>query len=414
MNEPSSLPPLPFHPSYARLVEKARASHERNRSPEGIDAADVAAARLYAYAFRLHTIGTFHATRLALASRPAAGTLAMVCRGRAAECLSDLGNQAMEPVPRDFRAVISTFYRYHQGVERVLDSLQRDAGDSRDAEVARIAERFREIAAAITGGSGIYCLRDTEAPEQASFIVPNLGITIVPLVYGDHHSWALAWLGGKARHVPTHLHRHGVEIHLGYNPTHGMTVLGHHRATVDEGYAMPIPPNTDHGWVNTSSEPHHVPFIFGSLKHSGWGIFLDVIAQTTPVDELTLVPRDSVPFSQMVYLERHIEKAESMQSAWRTVLIPASATNRQGSGGIELSLTRVNPAGYTFAIDEYRIVSVARGRGHVNIAGAEQEIAPHDHFGIPGGLSATLRQTGTAPLVVLDTTIKGHAGKTTA
>ena len=31
-------------------------------------------------------------------------------------------------------------------------------------------------------------MQDTQPPPQASFMVPNLGILIVPLVYGDHHS----------------------------------------------------------------------------------------------------------------------------------------------------------------------------------------------------------------------------------
>ena len=44
---------------------------------------------------------------------------------------------------------------------------------------------------AITGGGGICLTQDTHAPELGSFIVPNLGITIVPIVYGDHHSWKL-------------------------------------------------------------------------------------------------------------------------------------------------------------------------------------------------------------------------------
>ena len=109
----------------------------------------------------------------------------------------------------------------------------------------------RQIIEDITASNGINLSRDDEAPTQAGFIVPNLGITIVPLVYGDHHSWNLAYLAGDKRNVPVHRHHFGVEIHLGFNPTHGQTVLGTHRANVDEGYAMPVPPETDHGWINT-------------------------------------------------------------------------------------------------------------------------------------------------------------------
>jgi hypothetical protein len=246
-----------------------------------------------------------------------------------------------------------------------------------------------------------------QAPAQASFVVPGLGIIIVPLVYGDHHSWNLAYLAGQARDVPTHRHHHGVEIHLGYNPTHGMTVLGKHRAEVEEGYAMPIPPETDHGWINTSPEAHHVPFIFGSQKHGGWGVFLDVEPQPRPVEELTLVPRDGAPFSQMIYLERQIARAERMTACWRTTLIPARVTDRQGSGGLELSLTRINPTGYAFPLADFRIVSVVRGRGRLSLAGVEQDVGPHDHFGVPAGTSAMLKQISAEALVVLDALLQG-------
>jgi hypothetical protein len=399
---------LRLHPAYEQLIEKATRSHEKNRSPEGVGSANVGRARLYSYAFRLHTIGTFHATRIALHERPAAGPLATAYRTRAVETLEDLVNQAMEPVPRDFRVVISTLHRYHRNVCRVLDSLRRDYEGSRDAEIARITERFHHIVEQITVGNGIHLTQDQDAPAQASFVVPNLGIIIVPLVYGDYHSWNLAYLAGQFRNVPTHRHHQGVEIHLGFNPTHGMTVLGKHRAPVDEGYAMPIPPETDHGWVNTSAEIHHVPFIFGSLRHGGWGVFLDVEAQPKPVDELTAqVPRDSTPFRQMVYLERQVARAEAMASSWQTTLIPHTVTLRGGSGGLELNLTRINPAGYSFPLDEYRIVSVVRGEGVIRIEDIEQPVKAHDHFGVPAGMNATIKQTGTAPLVALDALIRG-------
>lgn len=396
-----------MHPAYEQLIEKAGASHEKNRSPEEITPDDVCLARLYSYAFRLHAIGTFHATRLAIQDRPPAGSLAAAYRTRATEALEDLANQAMEPVPADFRAVISTLYRYHRSVLRVVDSLQHDYSDSKDPQIDRIGLLFRQIIEQIITGNGIHLSQDTEAPEQASFVVPNLGIMIVPLVYGDHHSWGLAYLAGEERNVPTHRHHHGVEIHLGFNPTHGVTVLGSHRAVVEEGYAMPIPPETDHGWVNTSDRIHNVPFIFGSLVHSGWGVFMDVVPQPRPVEELTLVDRDSPPFGQIVYLERHIAAAEAMASSWRTTLIPHTVTNRQGSGGLELSLTRINPAGYAFPTDDFRIMGVVRGRGIVSIEAIQREVSSHDHFGIPGGMQASMKQIGSDPLVVLDVVIKG-------
>ena len=291
----------------------------------------------------------------------------------------------------------------------MIDSLQRDQLDSRDAEVEGIAGRFQQLVEDITAGNGIHLTRDDQAPVQAGFVVPNLGITIVPLVYGDHHSWNLAYLGGEKHDVPTHRHHFGVEIHLGFPPTHGETVLGAYRAKVEEGYAMPIPPEIDHGWRNTSGQVHHVPFIFGSRKYSGWGIFLDVIAQARPVEECTTpVSWESPAFSQMIHLERRIAQAEKMASCWRTILIPHSVTNRQGVGGLELSLARINASGFQFPEDDFRAVGVVRGEGVVNMAGIQQPVSPHDHFGIPSGMRATLKQVGPAPLVTLDATIRGY------
>jgi hypothetical protein len=79
-------------------------------------------------------------------------------------------------------------------------------------------------------------------------------------------------------------------------------------------------------------------------------------------------------------------------------------------GGIELCLTRVNPAGWTFPLDDFRAVSVVRGEGVVAMAGVEQTVRQHHHFGIPAGIRATMRQTGAAPLVLLDATLHGHEG----
>ena len=114
---------------------------------------------------------------------------------------------------------------------------------------------------------------------------------------------------GPRSDVPFHLHQDGVEIHLGYGPLHGNTVLGEFYAEVDEGYAMPIPPKVRHGYVNDSTMQHHVPFIFGSLTRGGWGVFLDVEAQPIDLDKLEKTPVYSRQMNQTIYLEREIEKA---------------------------------------------------------------------------------------------------------
>ncbi len=397
---------LTMHANYAGLVEKASLSHQSFRDPKNISPNDVVHVHLYAYAFRRHVIGAFDATRKALADIPIADRFAAVCRKRAIESLGDLGNQAMSVVPSDFRVVIDTFYRTHRKISQVIESLNAEYEVFPHSVLAVVKERFRKSMKRITSGNGIDLTQDTSAPDQECFVVPNLGITIVPLVYGDNHSWNLAYLSGANRDVPLHAHRCGVEIHLGFNPTHGETILGDTRTQVSEGYAMPIPPNIVHGWQNHSDSLHHVPFIFGSLAYGGWGVFLDVEPQQSNAATLALVAQNHNQFKHMIHLERSIVTAEKLSQSQRTVLIPSQVTCREGSGGLELAITRVTSNGFTFATDDFRAVSVVRGAGHLAIEGVTQQIAVHDHFGIPAGMKANVQQVGNESLVLLDSVIR--------
>ena len=90
------------HSNYRQLVARARSSHAHNRSPVGITDGDIDIARLYCYAFRLHTIGAFHATKAAIEQLHDGDEFAATCRQRAIEALTDLANLAMESVPDDF------------------------------------------------------------------------------------------------------------------------------------------------------------------------------------------------------------------------------------------------------------------------------------------------------------------------
>jgi hypothetical protein len=389
------------HPSYQRLAELAEARHAQGRNHLGLSAGDIARARLYSHAYRGHVIGAFSATRRALADL-SSGCPAGSHRVRALELLADLADLAMDPIPPDHRALLGSFYRYEQGIRRVLEAMARDQETQPDDRTARIVDRFRAVMDQVSGSNGIVLTRDTLAPEQASFVVPSLGITIVPLVYGDYHSWNLAYLPGRSSDVPCHRHHEAVEIHLGYSPLHGETILGDCRAEVREGYAMPIPPGTVHGYVNRGEQEHHVPFVYGSLKAGGWGVFLDVEAQPRTAAQLRLVPRDDPALNGTAWLERDLDQAEAETRAHRRVIIPAAATQRDGCGGLELAVTRITADDFHWPIDGYRIVSVVRGEGELHLAGAEQAVGPHDHFGIPAGLAARLRQRGNRPLVVLD------------
>lgn len=226
------------------------------------------------------------------------------------------------------------------------------------------------------------------------------------LVYGDHHSWNLAWLDGERSDVPYHLHQEGVEIHLGYSPMHGYTVLGGAKAELTEGYAMPIPPKTRHGYTNIGNLRHNVPFIFGSLTCGGWGVFLDVEPQPIELEKLESTNVRSHKLNNTIPLEREIEKAAARFSSLRYPLIAAEVTDRDGVGGLELSIARITSRGLALCPERFCAVSVVRGRGVVAMAGEEREITAHDHFGIPAGVAATLRETRSEPLVILDAILK--------
>jgi mannose-6-phosphate isomerase-like protein (cupin superfamily) len=397
---------LKMHANYERLAETACTSHARGRAPSGIDARDIELARLYSHAFRGHVIGAFHATREALAKIQTTDRLALAHLARASELLTDLANRSMDQVGNDARALISTFNHYCTHIARTVTAFDDACELLHSPVLDRIRNLFVGHIEAITAANGIHLTRDTAAPEQASFVVPNLGITIVPLVYGDHHSWNLAWLDGERSDVPYHLHHEGVEIHLGYSPMHGYTVLGDAKAELTEGYAMPIPPKTRHGYTNLGNLRHNVPFIFGSLTCGGWGVFLDVDPQPIELEKLETTSVRSHKLNSTVLLEREIEKAAAKFSSLRYPLIPAEATDRDGVGGLEVSIARVTSRGLKVCPDRFCAMSVVRGRGVVAMAGEVREITHHDHFGIPAGVAATIRETGNDPLVVLDAILK--------
>jgi hypothetical protein len=392
------------HPNYARLLKLACECHAGGRNPERIGAADVDLARLYTYAFRRQVIGVFHATRVALEALPApTDGEGAAHRLRARELLADLANLSMDAIPRDFRALLGPFYRYETHLGRVIDALRADAARGGGAPVERIAARFTQLANAVRQGNGIELTRDTEAPEQASFVVPNLGITIVPLVYGDFHSWNLAWLDGERSDVPFHRHGHGVEIHLGFSPLRGHIVFDRSQALTDEGYALPIPPGKRHGYVNASERVHHLPFLFGSVRRGGWGIFFDVTPDPIDLDKLQAVERTSGQLNNPVMIEREIRRMTEVPLARRVCILPATRTSRDGNGGLALHLARA-PKGkpMTLAGDRFLAVSVVHGEGRLRMAGQEATIRHHDHFGIPAGIAAQIEQVGETPLVLMD------------
>jgi mannose-6-phosphate isomerase-like protein (cupin superfamily) len=399
-----------MHDGYRHLVERAAASHEQGRSAEQISDDDVSLARLYSYAYRIHTIGSFHATRKAIESLDPPDELGRAYLQRAAETLEDLTNQGMETVPDDFRVVVSTFYRYDRGVQRALDALRQAHDHSGNTQIGTIREHFAATMSRIRNCNGLHLTQDIGPHEQASFIVPNLGISIVPLVYGDHHSWNFAALNEQHLDVPWHRHRHSVEIHLGFEPLEGYMILDQCKSPVSAGYALPIPPMTRHGWKNTTTNVHGVPFVYGSLSQAGWGVFLDVEPQPMELDDMQAVDRDGWQMGNTVYLVREFEAMAKLHGSRRRVLVPASATDRNGSGGLELAVTRANESGFTFARDGFRALSVVKGRGVATVGPVTRQVTEHDHFAVPAGMDAALRQHGDEPLVVLDALLKSAHG----
>lgn len=397
---------LRMHPNYERLADLTCDSHKRGRAPSGIGEHDIALARLYSHAFRAQVIGAFHAARRALEEIRPADRVVAAHLLRADELLASLANRSMDTVGQDVRALIATFHHYCTHVARTVDALDTACDLERSPVLQRIRDLFMRHMEAIAAGNGLHLTRDTGAPEQGSFVVPSLGITIVPLVYGDHHSWNLAWLEGGRSDVPYHLHHEGVEIHLGYSPLHGYTVLGNAKAELVEGYAMAIPPKMRHGYTNIGTQPHHVPFIFGSLTCGGWGVFLDVEPQPIALDQLQTAPVQSQKLNGTVLLEREIARAAERYSSVRYPIIAADKTDRDGVGGLELSVARVTARGFELRPDRFCAVSVVRGRGVLEMAHEKAEIAAHDHFGIPAGLTATITETGSEPLVLLDSVLR--------
>jgi len=385
------------HANYTAVWKAAEQSHENGRKLDGITDEIVLLARLYSYGLRGHIIGFFHATALALEKcdkNPAYVT-------HAVNTMRSLAALSLDPIAPDFRAVLTTFYRYDRGLRQAALTLASLVGTG-DEMACEVEKLFLAAINRVTANSGIAITRDDEIPEQASFIVPSLGITIVPLVYGDQHSWNMAFLSGSHLDVPRHRHHEGAEIHLGMGALLGDTCLGPCRAEVTEGYAMPIPAGTPHGFINRAGHDHRLPFIFGSKRLGGWGVFPDVEPQPIAMAELKAVSRESKEMNGTVYLDREIAAMALETGTKRRNLISPERTFTPQSGGLALSIARVEREPFVSQSDRFRTVGVMRGRGTVRIGPAEAKLEPHAHFGIPAGARATITAREGEPLVLLD------------
>ena len=394
-----------MHELYRESIEKAVWSHENHRSVFHIKEEDVITARLYAYAYRAQTIGAFHGCREALRGTPGVAAPDYHHGQEALRLLQELQDLGTLEVPEDFRALIFMLYYYDHKVKQVVAQLKGLAHETESEEIERIKAHFERNLSRITESNGIFVARDDVLPDQGSFIVPNLGITIVPLIYGDHHSWNSSHLPGRCIGVTNHRHHQGIEIHLGYSPMHGITMLDGYRTEIREGYAMPIPVMSDHGLDNLSEDEHWVPFIFGSKTLSGWGVFFDVEPRPVNAADLREVPLESNEMRNSVYIERAIEEKATAAGTEREIVIPASATASGKVGALELGIARVDDSGFTLTGDTYKILSVVRGKGSIEIGGRRQTLNEHDHVGIPAKVDSSIDRQGEEALVILDAVI---------
>jgi hypothetical protein len=173
---------------------------------------------------------------------------------------------------------------------------------------------------------------------------------------------------------------------------------------------MPIPPTVDHGFDNLSADDHLVPFIFGSQRLGGWGIFADVEPRIRPYDAFVETPLEAPALNGSIYIERLIAAARRWPAPDRRIIVPAERTATPVTGGLELGLSQVTTAGRDWTGTRYRILSVCHGCGSLVLGPARVTLAPHDHVGIPAEMAAWIAQEGDEPLVVLDATLLPTAG----
>src|SRR5690242_10359587 len=213
---------------YANIIDKTKWSHAHGRSVFHLSQGDVDAARLFSYVFRSQAIGNFHASRLALETQetlvPMHSTKEYL--RRASILLDHLEGRAGETVPKDFRCLLYTLFYYNQWIKDIIELIERAAEGRCQDDLQQIKHRFVTNIERVTRSTGIYLASDCTWREQGVFTVPNLGISIAPMIYGDQHSWNIAFMPADKVGVAVHRHRKGAEIHLGFSPLEGNTILG--------------------------------------------------------------------------------------------------------------------------------------------------------------------------------------------
>lgn len=135
---------------------------------------------------------------------------------------------------------------------------------------------------------------------------------------------------------------------------------------------------------------------------------LQRMPRPTQLQDLDNLPVTAPELNGTIFLEREIGKVGKERTTHRRAIIAAALTARNGAHGIELSVARVAKDPLVLESPGFRAVSIVSGRGRLQLAGEEIEIGPHDHFGIPSGLSAIITCSSPSqgdPLVLLESVL---------
>ncbi len=389
---------------YDELIEKTATSISKGRDPRLFNARDVALARMFCYAWRSQTIGLFHTIRSRLESlRSTAPSDHTLAETRHTVVL--LQQFATWPIPRDFRAALGPLWSYHVLGHRLEQLLAENM--SRHPDLSPLCRSLRQLLDDIRTCGGIWVGRCDRVVPERIFQVPGIAVEIQPVVYMEHHSWNVARLGPESVGRTVHKHSRGVEIHLGFSPLHGLTILGDCAAEVEEGYAMPIPVGTPHGFDTLREEIHLLPFIFGSNCYAGWGIFFDVEPVPPPSASLKRVRLNAPEMNGSLYLERELRRLLDHGRPGRFVLCPPERTRSEGIGALELAAVLTENRWHETP-DRDVILALWQGRARLETAGSSRALEPGDHVGIPAEVAYELiAQDG--PVLCLDARLLDEA-----
>jgi mannose-6-phosphate isomerase-like protein (cupin superfamily) len=303
-------------------------------------------------------------------------------------------------VPSDFKAIVVYFNFYNKAFRVIEENLRRTCKTSMTfkKDVKNIRDRFMKAIESVALGSGIYISNWRETDESATLYIQDVGITIVKLVYANRHSCNLAII---PKEVNTHKHKYTSEIHLSLEPTDGDQIKDGFRVRVTEPYAVPVKPGEWHGFEeNRRKEPHKLIFLTGSPEILGWNVVNDRSVITTSKLQLKIISPDKIGSIGGIFLQREIEKLESVLS---NAVIQRELIGYEATHGITLNLLGVPD---TFnGVSNDVIFLVVKGKGQLKIEKSKASIREGDVFAVPFGMKYAFKREGL-PLILLSSTLE--------